>query len=59
MTMETFFSLLTLLLLLIFIGIVAWAYSKRRKQDFEEAANLPLEDDKPAERRMGGDRDHE
>lgn len=57
--MGIFFSLITLLLLLIFLGIVAWAYSKRRKKDFEEAAHLPLEDDKPAERRMGGDRDHE
>ena len=35
----------TLLLLIIFIGIVLWAFSSRRKQDFEEAAQLPLEDD--------------
>jgi len=59
MTQGTFFGLITLLLLLIFIGIVIWAYSKNRKQDFEEAANLPLEDDKPAEKRSGGGKDHE
>jgi cytochrome c oxidase cbb3-type subunit IV len=59
MTMGTFFSLITLLLLIIFIGIVVWAYSKKRKPDFEEAANLPLEDDKPAEHRSGGERHHE
>jgi cytochrome c oxidase cbb3-type subunit 4 len=28
-----------------FIGICLWAWSSRRKGDFEEAANLPLEDD--------------
>jgi len=37
----------TLLLLLIFIGIVVWAWSARRKQRFEEAAQIPLQDDKP------------
>jgi len=38
-------GLYTLLMLLIFIGICLWAYSSRRKADFEEAANLPLEED--------------
>ncbi len=35
----------TMTLLLVFLGIVAWAWSGRRQQDFTEAANLPLEDD--------------
>lgn len=35
----------TLLLIIAFIGIVVWAYSSRRKSDFDEAARLPLEDD--------------
>ena len=35
----------TLLLMLAFIGIVWWAWSSRRRKDFEEAANLPLEED--------------
>ena len=35
----------TVLLLVIFIGIVFWAFSSKRKQDFDEAARLPLEDD--------------
>jgi cytochrome c oxidase cbb3-type subunit 4 len=38
-------SIWTVLLVLIFIGIVAWAYSGKRKVAFEEAARLPLEDD--------------
>ena len=25
-----------------FIGIVAWAYSRRRKREFEDAANAPF-----------------
>jgi cytochrome c oxidase cbb3-type subunit 4 len=28
-----------------FIGIVWWAWSKRRSADFTEAANLPFEQD--------------
>ena len=35
----------TVVLLLVFIGIVVWAYSKRRKKSFDEAANLPFADE--------------
>ncbi|MBB1603468.1 MULTISPECIES: cbb3-type cytochrome c oxidase subunit 3 [unclassified Variovorax] len=28
-----------------FIGILAWAFSRRRRQGFDEAANLPFEQD--------------
>ena len=38
-------GLFTLLMFLAFIGICVWAWSSRRKDDFDEAANLPLEDD--------------
>jgi len=56
--MHTFFGLLTLLLMVLFLGIVVWAFSSKRKKDFDAAARLPLEDDKPAERRTdGGKRD--
>ena len=41
----TFHIAWTIALLLVFLGIVAWAWSGRRDQDFSEAANLPLEDD--------------
>jgi len=59
MTQGTFFGLITVVLLILFLGIVVWAYSKNRKQDFEQAANLPLEDDRPAEERSSGGKDHE
>jgi cytochrome c oxidase cbb3-type subunit 4 len=29
----------------VFIGIMVWAWSKRRSDDFAEAANLPFEQD--------------
>jgi cbb3-type cytochrome oxidase subunit 3 len=32
--------------LVIFIGIVIWAYSARQKDRFTEAARLPLDDDR-------------
>jgi cytochrome c oxidase cbb3-type subunit 4 len=38
-------SIATLLSFVVFIGIMAWAYSKRRSNDFSEAANLPFEQD--------------
>ena len=35
----------TVLLMIAFIGIIVWAYSKRRKKSFDEAANLPFADE--------------
>ncbi len=40
-----FHSIWTVVLVAIFIGIVAWAWSSKRQRRFEEAARLPLEDD--------------
>ena len=37
----------TVFMFVAFIGIFLWAYSSRRKDDFDEAANLPLQDDEP------------
>lgn len=42
---ANFHSWWTLALLILFIGIVLWAWSSRRTKDFQEAANLPFEDD--------------
>ena len=38
-------SVVTLICMSTFIGIVIWAYSGARKQDFDEAAMLPFADD--------------
>lgn len=43
--MGTINGLLTLLLIIIFIGICLWAWSKHNVEKFERMAQLPLEDD--------------
>jgi cytochrome c oxidase cbb3-type subunit 4 len=46
-------ALTTVLSFAVFIGILVWAFSKRHKQDFEEAARLSLDLDegpKPSQR---------
>lgn len=40
-------SIITVVSFLLFIGIVFWAWSGRRKADFDAAARLPLDDDQP------------
>ena len=45
MDLGTFRGITTLLIMIAFIGIVIWAYSKRRKKDFDEAKNLPFADE--------------
>jgi cytochrome c oxidase cbb3-type subunit 4 len=39
-------GIFTAILLVAFIGIVAWAWSSRRRSQFEAAAQLPLEEDR-------------
>lgn len=38
-------SLVTLASLILFVGIVVWAYSRRNKSRFDEAARLPFEEE--------------
>lgn len=38
-------SIVTVISLLTFVGIVAWAWSKRNQSAFEEAAQLPFNED--------------
>lgn len=45
MDYGTFQGVYTLILMAIFIGIVVWAYSKRQKSAFNEAANLVFADE--------------
>ncbi|MGF1615638.1 MAG: cbb3-type cytochrome oxidase subunit 3 [Gammaproteobacteria bacterium] len=45
MEAGTLFGLFTLLLLVTFIGIVAWAFSKKRRKHFEDAGHIPLQED--------------
>jgi cytochrome c oxidase cbb3-type subunit 4 len=40
-------GIVTVVFIIVFIGIVWWAYSKRNRQDFEDASRLPFEEDEP------------
>lgn len=43
-------SIWTVVVLIVFAGIVIWAWSDKNKTAFEEAAHLPIEDnDNPKE----------
>jgi cytochrome c oxidase cbb3-type subunit 4 len=46
MDYGTYRGIFTLILLFLFIAIVFWAYSKRSKKNFEQAANAIFEDEK-------------
>jgi cytochrome c oxidase cbb3-type subunit 4 len=41
----TLSGVFTALLIVLFAGLVAWAWSSRRRADFDAAARLPLEED--------------
>jgi len=45
MTFTLFQSIWTIVVMITFLGIVAWAFSKKRKSAFDEAARLPFDDD--------------
>jgi cytochrome c oxidase cbb3-type subunit 4 len=38
-------SILTIVIFAAFVAICVWAWSKKRKTEFDEAANLPFEGD--------------
>jgi len=44
-TINMIRTVVTLLSFLVFIGIVIWAWSSRNRQQFEEAAQLPFDQD--------------
>lgn len=45
MDLPTFHSIFTVLIVVAFVFIVAWAWSGKRRQSFDQAARMPLEDD--------------
>ncbi len=40
--MDDLRVVLTVVSFLVFVGIAVWAFSRRRKRDFDEAASLPF-----------------
>ena len=45
MDAGTWRGIFTAVMLFLFVGLVIWAWSSKRKKDFEAAAQLPLEED--------------
>ena len=58
MSGVTVHSFWTVVMLLVFIGIIVWAWSSKRKRAFDEAARIPLEDGDGAEQVASGDKKH-
>lgn len=56
MDIGIFRGIVTAVLMVLFIALVVWAYSRRRHDEFEAAARLPLDDDgqPAANRRTSG-----
>ena len=48
MDINTIRAAITVAALFTFLAIVAWAWSSRRRADFEAAARLPLDEDDAA-----------
>lgn len=44
-TINLIRTVVTVASFVIFLGLMAWAWSKRRAPDFEQAARLPFADD--------------
>ena len=42
----------TAMLMITFLGMCFWVYSKKRKKSFDEAANLPFADEELNQRTM-------
>ena len=59
MDISNFHGVWTAALLVIFVAIVVWAWSGKRKRAFDEAARIPLEDDEFDIGDAGLKRDHD
>jgi cytochrome c oxidase cbb3-type subunit 4 len=45
MSAGTWSGIVTGILIVLFVGVWIWAYSKRRKPSFDAAARMPLDDE--------------
>ena len=52
MDINTLRGLSTIFVMIAFISICLWAFSGRKKEDFEDAAKLPFQDDDIAMRTL-------
>jgi len=55
MDINDFRGIQTVVALFAFIGVVIWAWSKKRKKSYDDAANLPFADDDQHQASVNGD----
>ena len=61
MDINTLRGLSTILVMIVFVGICLWAYNSKKKQDFNEASQLPFEDEEIDQRTLSEEerKDHD
>jgi len=52
MDINTVRGISTIIVMIVFLGICLWAFSGSKKKDFDDAANLPFQDDNIAKRTL-------
>lgn len=45
MDINTIRAVLTIILMIAFLGLVVWAWSSKRKEAFDKLSQMPLEED--------------
>ncbi|MEX8517844.1 MAG: cbb3-type cytochrome oxidase subunit 3 [Leptothrix sp. (in: b-proteobacteria)] len=51
---NTWRSMTTVLSFAVFLGIIAWSFSRKNRQDFDEAAALPFQEEVVTQSNTGG-----
>ena len=59
MDINTLRGISTIFVMIAFISICLWAYSSQRKSKFDDAANLPFEDDEIDKRTISNMEKHD
>jgi len=57
MDIQTLRGLGTVVVMVAFIGLALWVFSRRRQRDFDEATWLPFADDPEASARLARERE--
>jgi len=58
MDYETFNGLYTLFLIIIFVALILWAYSKKNKKSFEQMGNSIFDENKDTKKYAGEKSEH-
>jgi cytochrome c oxidase cbb3-type subunit IV len=59
MKYATLHSIFTVILFVGFVALVIWAFGKKRKSDFDKAANLVFDDEQKTQQKTKQESDHE